>query len=79
MDKISKALKKLTAKEKLVVKEILERIKNCDFSNLDLKKLKNSDDIFRVRKGAVRIIYRIRGDEIAILSVERRSDTTYKF
>ena len=40
MDKIEKALKKLTPKERALIKEILIALKNQRFENLDLKKLK---------------------------------------
>ena len=78
MDKIGKALKKLTPKERETLKEILVALKHQHLKNLDLKKLKGRDDIFRVRKGQLRIIYR-RADSgtITILAIERRSDTTY--
>jgi mRNA-degrading endonuclease RelE of RelBE toxin-antitoxin system len=78
MDKISKALEKLSVKEKEATKSILLRIKSNSFSELDLKKLKNKDDIFRVRKGKIRIIFRMKkGEQINILAIERRSDKTY--
>ena len=79
MDKIKKVLKRLIPKEREALKDILLKIKNHRFTNLDIKKLKGRDDIFRVRKGRIRIIYRVdkRGG-IFILTIERRSDTTYK-
>lgn len=80
MDKIAKALKKLNQKERELIKEILVKLKNKQLENLDSKKLQGRNDIFRIRKGKIRIIYRL--DEkgnIFILAVERRSDTTYNF
>ena len=77
MDKIAKALKKLNPKEKIWAKEILLKINNNDFSNLEVKKLKGRQDIFRVRKGGIRIIYRIYKKNVYILTIERKSDTTY--
>ena len=79
MDKIKKALEKLNPKERKKVKSILIEVKNHRFKNLDIKKLRGRDDIFRVRKGQVRIVYRVdRMGGIFILTIERRSDTTYK-
>jgi len=51
-----------------------------DLVNIDenIKKLKGREDIFRVRKGNLRIIYRIEKEEIFILTVERRSEKTYR-
>lgn len=79
MDKIAKALKKLTLSERKKIKEILQEIKNHCFRGLNLKKLKGREDIFRVRKGRIRIIYRMDSSgTILILTIERRSDKTYK-
>lgn len=77
MDKIVKALKKLAAGEKKIVKAILVKINCHDFNRLDIKKLKGRQDIYRVRKGKIRIIYRLDNNKIFILTVERRSDNTY--
>ena len=79
MDKIEKALKKLTPRERERIKDILTAIKSRRLKNLDVKKLKGREDVFRVRKGKIRIVYRIDGKgDIFILTIERRSDTTYK-
>ena len=79
MDKIEKALAKLTAKEREKIRSILEKISAGDLTVLDVKKLKGREDIFRVRKGALRIIYRIlENSDIVILEITRRSDTTYR-
>lgn len=78
MDKISKALLSLSVKERELIKSILLKVKAGDFSGLDLNKLKNCTDIFRVRKGKVRIIFRQdSAGHYFILVVERRSDNTY--
>lgn len=80
VDRVQKALDKLTAKEKEAVKDILTRLKNRQLDNLDIKKLKGKDDIFRVRKGSIRIIYQDKGDGgIFVLTIERRNDNTYNF
>ncbi|MCX6702530.1 MAG: type II toxin-antitoxin system RelE/ParE family toxin [Candidatus Wolfebacteria bacterium] len=80
MDEIEKALKKLTSKEKSEVEKILRRLKDGNFIGLDVKKLKGREDVFRVRKGNVRIIYRVADSkEIYILAIERRAEKTYKF
>lgn len=78
MDKIKKALNRLSPREKQKLKGILLQIDAGDFKNLDLKKLKGRNDIFRVRKGSIRIIFRKKDDSIMILGVERRSSKTYK-
>jgi len=79
MDKISKALKKFSAKERELVEIILKKIKKSDFRNLKIKKLKKWENIYRIRKGNIRIIYRIKSKEIMLLTIEKRSSNTYKF
>jgi len=78
MDKIEKVLNRLSPKERKRIKEILLQIDKGNFQNLDLKKLKDRDDVFRVRKGNIRIILRKIDGSIKVLSIERRSTTTYK-
>ncbi len=78
MDKIEKALKKLKEKEKRVVKEILVNIQKENLKSLDMKKLKGRDDVFRIRKGKIRIVFRKSKESTSILSIERKTDRTYK-
>ena len=78
MDKIGKALQKLTDKEQVNIKNILLQIKDGDLEKLDVKKLKGQNNIFRVRKGKLRIIFKKDNDDLMILTIERRNDTTYK-
>jgi len=78
MDKITKALKKLSPKEKKQVKKLLLLIQNNSWETLDIKKLKGYKDIYRVRKGDIRIIFRLKKEQIFILALERRSEKTYR-
>jgi len=80
MDKISKALKKFNNQENKIIAGILKKLKKNDFKNLEIKKLKNKKNIFRIRKGKVRIIYMVNdNDEKIILTIERRNNNTYNF
>jgi len=80
VDKIQKALDKLSPKEKKIIDDLFGKIKNKQLANLDLKKLKGRDDIYRVRKGEMRIIYRLdTNGGIIILEIGRRNDSTYNF
>ena len=80
MDKIEKALQKLTQKERGRVKDILKRLFSGNVRGLDIKKLKGREDIFRVRKSDIRIIYQVTLDKkIVILTIERRHEDTYRF
>ncbi len=78
MDKIAKALLSLSKQEREAIKAILLKIKTGEFIGLDVKKLKSRDDIFRIRKGKLRVIFRrdVAG-QYFVLAVERRSDNTY--
>lgn len=78
MDKIQKATEKLTKKEKQWTKEIIKMLQSGRFSNLDIKKLKDMENVFRVKKGNIRIVYQIRNNRIFILKVGRRKENAYK-
>ncbi len=79
MDKIQKALQKLSPKEREKIGQTLRQIDSGETIGLDVKKLKGRNDIFRVRKGDVRIIYRTEANgKIFILAIERRKENTYK-
>lgn len=78
MDKIDKALKRLTDKEREQVKKILRQLTSGNLRGLDVMKLKGREDVFRVRKGSLRVIYRVEEGEIFILAIERRSEKTYR-
>ena len=80
MDKIEKAIQKLSKKEHLCIRDIIGRVVLKDTVGLNIKKLKNKDNIFRVRKGDLRVIYQIdKSGEIIIIAVDRRNEDTYKF
>lgn len=80
VDKIQKVLGKLSPKEQAAIKDLLKRIKNKQLDNLDIKKLQGRDDIYRIRKGGMRIIYQSDcNGEVHILEVGRRNGTTYNF
>jgi len=78
MDKIKKALSILRVKEKERIKEILVKITNNDFKNLDIKGLRERKGIFRVRKGKFRIFLHKTENSIKILAIERRNSKTYR-
>ncbi|OGY08606.1 MAG: hypothetical protein A2700_01470 [Candidatus Blackburnbacteria bacterium RIFCSPHIGHO2_01_FULL_44_64] len=78
MDRIEKALSKLTSKAREQVKNIIKALQMGHFDNLDIKKLKGESGIFRARKGKLRIIYQIRNNHIFILKIGFRKENTYK-
>ena len=78
MDKFEKAIKKLSAKEQKQIEELFARLSSGHFKGLDIKKLQGSINIFRVRMGAIRIIYQFKDSKIVLLYIGRRSEKTYK-
>jgi mRNA-degrading endonuclease RelE of RelBE toxin-antitoxin system len=77
-DKIKKLLNKLKPKELEVVKLLLLRLKLDDLEGLDIKQLKGHNDLYRVRKGQIRIVYRKSGNNILVVRIDRRNEKTYK-
>jgi mRNA-degrading endonuclease RelE of RelBE toxin-antitoxin system len=77
MNPIQKALKKFSAKELVWVKNILIALQKNKTAGLDIKKLKGRDDIFRVRKGNLRVIYRRVNQKNLILHIGRRNEGMY--
>lgn len=78
MDKIDKVLRKLNSREKERIKNIVKALRSGRFDDLDIKKLKGTENIFRVRKGNFRIIYQIRDGQVFILKLGYRKENTYK-
>ena len=76
--KIDKVLSKLAKKERKVIEECVTKLISGKTKELNIKKLKGHSDIFRIRKGSLRILYRIEGKEIFILAIERKREDTYK-
>jgi len=79
VDKIAKALQKLSEKERQKIKTVLAQLSAKETEGLDIKKLKDRNDIFRVRIGDLRIIYRVDlQGKTMILAIARRNEKTYK-
>jgi mRNA-degrading endonuclease RelE of RelBE toxin-antitoxin system len=80
MNRIEKALAKLSKKERERAEAVLELIYVNLLESLDIKKLKGKKDFFRVRDGDIRIVFykNIDGTNV-LLTISRRNDTTYNF
>ena len=80
MKDLDKQLRKFSAKEIEDIEDLTGRILSKKFDGLNLKKLKGLKNLFRVRKGRIRIIFELKsGQEPHIFSIERRKEDTYKF
>jgi len=78
MEQIQKQWKKISAKERAKIREIFQKLKNRDFTDLNRKKLKGYEHIYRVRVGNYRIIYFDNGEEILLKYLKKRNERTYK-
>ncbi len=78
MNKLKKALAKLGAKERVIVKKILLKLLDGELFGMNIQKLQGHNDIFRIRKGDIRIIYQQNDGNISILTIERRLENTYR-
>jgi mRNA-degrading endonuclease RelE of RelBE toxin-antitoxin system len=80
VDRVEKFLRKIPKKQYRIIISIIERILNGDINNLDVKQLSGYRNVFRVRKGKIRIVFkRQENGEYNILYIEYRSEGTYKF
>lgn len=79
VDRMTKNLRKFSKRERDQILQVMKRILMNDLQGLDVKKLKDREDAFRVRKGDFRIIFRkVDKGTNSIIAVERRSESTYK-
>jgi len=78
MEKILKFLSKLTFKEREDISRLLIKVRSGNINGLDIKKLKGYKDLFRLRKGNFRVVYKKNSDEFEVLKVYKRDDNTYK-
>ena len=79
MPNLKRLLSRFDRSERDDIRVLITKITSLDWRGLDIKKLKGYRDIFRLRKGDLRIIYRVQEKAIFILAIERRSEGTYKF
>ena len=78
MDYIKKVIDKFPDRDRKRVKVALRKLYLGEVATLDIKKLKGRKDIFRIRVGNIRVIYQQKDGVIIILTISRRSDTTYR-
>ena len=79
MPTLKKLLSKFAKKDREILEFLIEKIISLDWDGLDIKKLQGYDDIFRLRKGKIRIIFCKLKAGISIINIERRNDKTYRF
>lgn len=79
MDNIQKNLLKFSNQERRSVDILIDKIQSGEVIGLDIKKLAGTDDIFRLRKGSIRMIYRKhKNNKIEWIDITKRSEKTYR-
>lgn len=78
MPSLAKLLSKFSKKERSVLEFFIEKIISLNWRGLNIKKLKGHQDVFRVRKGDLRIIFAKNGENISLIAILRRKENTYK-
>lgn len=78
VDQISKYISKLSKKEKDTCNKIMDDIFADNITLYDVKKLFGHTDIYRIRKGDIRVIFRKNEYHIRILKIANRDENTYK-
>lgn len=78
MDKLQKALAKLSGQEALLVEEMLLRVKARNYLGLNLIKLKGSKNLFRIKAGRLKIIFSMSSEGAKLIDVGYRSEKTYR-
>ncbi|MEK7672335.1 MAG: type II toxin-antitoxin system RelE/ParE family toxin [Patescibacteria group bacterium] len=77
MDKIEKFLQKLDNARREKIKLLLQQILLNQLADLEVKKLQGFEDLFRVRSGKIRIVFRKDESRNIPISVAFR-DSVYK-
>jgi mRNA interferase RelE/StbE len=78
MDKKAKFLNKIPTHDRVKILDAINRILVGDLVFLDIKKLKNTDNQFRVRVGNYRIQFTKYNESNQVTKVSHRSDNTYR-
>lgn len=78
MDDIEKFIRKLGADRAISVRAVLVKILKNDLVNMDVRKIKGEDSLYRVRIGKVRIKFVRTTHGNVIAHIGFRDDNTYR-
>ncbi|PJE65341.1 hypothetical protein COU91_02215 [Candidatus Saccharibacteria bacterium CG10_big_fil_rev_8_21_14_0_10_47_8] len=78
MNKIEKLLQKLDPKTRARIEQALLQLANNRPEKLDIKKIKGTNDNFRIRVGRHRIIIRQVDQKFNLITITKRDEKTYK-
>ncbi len=77
MDKTEKLFRKISKKERLLLKELVLNLENKETNNLNIRKVTDSD-FYHFRKNRFRIIFHYENKTLIIDSIKLKNDKTYK-
>ena len=77
MPTLERLLVKFNREDRKILEYLIGRIISFNWQSLNVKKLKGYQNIFRLRKGKIRIIFTKIGKNIRIINIERRKENTY--
>ncbi|MEK9165956.1 MAG: hypothetical protein AAB525_03845 [Patescibacteria group bacterium] len=78
MDKIGKLFRRISKKDRQILKHLLFLLIHKHFYGLQITKLRGKA-YFRVKKGVFRIIFTYDKDgDVVVKQIERRNESTYK-
>lgn len=78
-DKITKLLAKIPPKHLVALLPVISQIASNDLTGLNIRSLVGHKDLYRVRVGSYRIIFRvIKNQENMIILIAKRDDKTYR-
>ena len=78
MPTLRKLLSKFNREDRDVLGFLIKKIISLDWRGLNVKKLQGYQDIFRLRRGKLRIIFYRHKVNISIINIERRAEKTYR-
>jgi mRNA-degrading endonuclease RelE of RelBE toxin-antitoxin system len=77
-DSIAKFLAKLPSAQVELLLSLVRRLTVRDYYGLDVKQLKGQQNMYRLRKGRVRIVFYQDESSFRLVSVSNRDDQTYR-
>ncbi len=77
VNKLTKFLHKQDRKGRELILELIECILNNQLEGSDINKIKDSKDLYRLKKGRIRIIFQKTAEKIIIKKATLRDDNTY--
>jgi len=79
MPTLEKLLSRFHKEDREALEFLVKKIISLDWRGLNIRKLKGYQDVFRLRKRRLRIIFIKRDNTISFINIERKNESTYKF